>query len=67
MPQMSGFDLIKKIREKDSNSNIKTMIVSAYVKDELLKDNPYLQRIDKILEKPVTIDTLKHEISKLID
>ncbi len=37
MPQMSGLDLIKKIREKDLNSNIKTIIVSAYVKNELLK------------------------------
>jgi hypothetical protein len=39
MSQISGLDLIRKIREKDSNSNIKTMIVSAYVKDDLLKDN----------------------------
>ena len=37
MPQMSDLDLIKKIREKDSNSNIKTMIVSAYVKDDSFK------------------------------
>jgi CheY-like chemotaxis protein len=65
MPQMSGLDLIKKIREKDSNSNIKTMIVSAYLKDDLLKDNPYLQRIDKIIEKPVDIDTLKNEVTNL--
>ena len=33
MPPMSGIDLIKKIREQDFNSNIKTMIISAYVKD----------------------------------
>jgi response regulator RpfG family c-di-GMP phosphodiesterase len=65
MPQMSGLDLIKKIREKDSNSNIKTMIVSAYLKDDLLKDNPYLQRIDKIIEKPVDMDTLKKEVTNL--
>jgi YesN/AraC family two-component response regulator len=37
MPQILGLDLIKKIREKDLNSNIKTIIVSAYVKNELLK------------------------------
>ena len=61
MPQMSGIDLIKKW-ENDHNSNIKTIIVSAYVKDDLLKDNPYLQKIHKILEKPVDIDTLKNEI-----
>ena len=67
MPQMSGLDLIKKIREKDSsNSNIKTMIVSAYVKDDLLQDNPYIKRIDKIIEKPVDVDTLKNEVTNLI-
>ncbi len=65
MPQMSGIDLIKKIREQDFNSNIKTMIISAYVKDALLKDNSYTQRIDKILEKPVDVATLKNEITNL--
>jgi len=65
MPQMSGIDLIKKIREQDFNSNIKTMIISAYVKDTLLKDNSYTQRVDKILEKPVDVETLKNEITDL--
>ncbi|MGE5634170.1 MAG: response regulator [Deltaproteobacteria bacterium] len=62
MPQMSDLDLIKKIREKDPNSNIKTMIVSAYVKDDLLKDSSYIERIDKIIEKPVDVNTLKNEL-----
>ena len=62
---MAGIDLIKKIREQDFNSNIKTMIISAYVKDTLLKDNSYIQRIDKILEKPVDVETLKNEITDL--
>jgi CheY-like chemotaxis protein len=65
MPQMSGIDLIKKIREQDFNSNIKTMIISAYVKDALLKDNSYTQRIDKILEKPIDVATLKNEVTNL--
>ena len=65
MPQMSGIDLIKKIREQDFNSNIKTMIISAYVKDTLLKVNSYTQRVDKILEKPVDVETLKNEITDL--
>jgi CheY-like chemotaxis protein len=65
MPQMSGLDLIKKIKEKGSNSNIKTMIVSAYLKDDLLKDDSYIQRIDKIIEKPVDMDTLKKEVRNL--
>ena len=67
MPQMSGIDLIKKIREKDVNYNLKTMLISAYLKDSILKDNPYLEKIDKVMEKPLTIDTLKKGISELIE
>lgn len=67
MPQMSGLDLIKKIREKDVDYKIKTMLISAYLKDSLLKDNPYLKNIDKVIEKPLTIDTLKKGISELIN
>ena len=67
MPHMSGIDLIKKIREKGMNYKIKTILISAYLKDTFLKDNPYLGKIDKVIEKPVTLDTLKKEISELID
>ena len=67
MPQMSGLDLIKKIREKDVDYKIKTMLISAYLKDSLLKDNPYLKNIDKVIEKPLTRDTLKKGISELIN
>jgi response regulator RpfG family c-di-GMP phosphodiesterase len=66
MPQMSGLDLIMKIKEKVSNSNIKSMIVTAYMKDNLFKDYPYLRRIDKIIEKPVDVErTLKNEVTNL--
>ena len=37
MPQMSGIDLIKKIREKDMNYKIKTILISAYLKDTFFK------------------------------
>ena len=67
MPQMSGLDLVKKIREKDSKSKIKTMLVSAYLKNDLLKDNVDMNKIDKIIEKPVDIDKLKNEVTELIN
>ena len=67
MPQMSGLDLVKKIREKDSKSKIKTMLVSAYLKNDLLKDNVDMKKIDKIIEKPVDIDKLKNEVTELIN
>ena len=67
MPQMSGLDLVKKIREKDSKSKIKTMLISAYLKNDLLKDNVDMKKIDKIIEKPVDIDKLKNEVTELIN
>ena len=66
MPQMSGIDLIKKIREKNFAYKIKTLLISAYLKKDLLKDNPYLEKIDKVIEKPVTSETLRKEVSDLI-
>ena len=66
MPQMSGIDLIKKIKEKDTNYKIKTIIISAFIKDNLPYDKSYITMIDKILEKPVYLDRLKNEIQYLI-
>ena len=66
MPQMSGIDLIKKIREKDTNCKIKTIIISAFIKDNIPYDKSYSMTIDKILEKPVYLDRLKKVIQELI-
>ncbi len=66
MPQMSGIDFIKKIREKDTNCKIKTIIISAFIKDNIPYDKSYSMTIDRILEKPVYIDRLKKVIQELI-
>ena len=66
MPQMSGLDFINKIREKDTNGKIKTIIISAYIKDNIPYDKSYIMKIDKILEKPVDLDRLKIEIQQLL-
>ena len=66
MPQMSGIDLIKKIREKDTNCKIKTIIISAFIKDNIPYDKSYTMTIDRILEKPVYLDRLKKVIQELI-
>ena len=66
MPQMSGIDLIKKIKEKDTDYKIKTIIISAFIKDNLPYDKSYITMIDKILEKPVYLDRLKNEVQELI-
>ena len=59
-------DLIKKIREKDTNCKIKTIIISAFIKDNIPYDKSYSMTIDKILEKPVYLDRLKKVIQELI-
>jgi YesN/AraC family two-component response regulator len=66
MPQMSGIDLIKKIKEKDTNYKIKTIIISAFIKDNIPYDKSYITMIDKILEKPIYLDRLKNEVQELI-
>jgi response regulator RpfG family c-di-GMP phosphodiesterase len=66
MPQMSGIDLIKKIKEKDTNYKIKTIIMSAFIKDNIPYDKSYITMIDKILEKPIYLDRLKNEVQELL-
>ena len=63
MPQMSGLDLIKKI--KDTNCKIKTLVISAFIKDNLPYDKSYITTVDKILEKPVYLDRLKKTVQEL--
>ncbi len=66
MPEMSGLEFLKKIREKDTALKIKTIIVSAYTKTDIPYEISYIMKIDKILEKPVFLDELKTEIQKLL-
>ena len=66
MPQISGIDFIKKIREKDTAHKIKTIIISAYIQDNIPYDKSYITTVDKILEKPVYLDTLEKVVQELI-
>jgi CheY-like chemotaxis protein len=65
MPHMSGLDFLRKIRERDPNYKIKTIIISAYTKTDIPYEISYIMKIDKILEKPVYLDNLKEELKKL--
>ena len=69
MPQMSGLDLIEKIREKDTDCKIKTIIISATIKNDMINSNDKFMKlkVDKFLEKPISLDKLKNEIKMLID
>ena len=66
MPQISGIDFIRKIKEKDTDCKIKTMIISAFIKDNLPNDKSYIATIDRILEKPVYLERLNKEVQELI-
>ena len=68
MPQMSGLDLIEKIRDKDRNYKIKAIVISATVTDNIINYNDkFLElKVDKFLEKPISLDKLKTEIKMLI-
>ena len=67
MPQMSGIDFLKKIREKDTDYKIKMMLISAFMKSDL-NFNDILKnlKIDKVIEKPIRLETLKDEVQKLV-
>jgi two-component SAPR family response regulator len=66
MPQISGIDFIKKIREEDTDCKIKTIVISAYIKDNIPYDTSYITTVDRILEKPVYLDRLKKVIQEIL-
>jgi response regulator RpfG family c-di-GMP phosphodiesterase len=67
MPQMSGLDFINKIREKDTYSKIKTIVISALMKNDLdVNDRLNIGKIDKVIEKPIRLENLKDEVKKLL-
>jgi len=69
MPEMSGLDLIKNIREKDRNYKIKTIVISATIKNNIVNYNyRFLElKVDKFLEKPLSLKKLKNEIKKFVN
>ena len=64
---MNGVDFIKKIRKKySSNSRLKMMLISAFMKNDLDAPNTLNNlEIDKIIEKPVRLELFK-EVQKLM-
>jgi CheY-like chemotaxis protein len=69
MPQMSGIDFIEEIREKDTNCKVKIILSSAFIKTDLILNNSKINSlsIDKIIEKPIRLETWKDEVQKLVN
>ena len=58
MPEMNGIELLKKI--KQINSNVKTLLISAFeINDELFRE---CSCVDKLLQKPIHISRLINEV-----
>jgi response regulator RpfG family c-di-GMP phosphodiesterase len=68
MPQMSGIDFIEKIREKDTICKVKIILSSAFIKTDLILNDRKINslNIDKIIEKPIRLETLKDEVQNLV-
>jgi response regulator RpfG family c-di-GMP phosphodiesterase len=67
MPQMSGIDFIKKVREVDNDFIIKVILISAYIINSIFIDQNNKLKIHKIIEKPISLKVLETEIKMLID
>jgi two-component SAPR family response regulator len=58
MPEMNGIELLK--RMKEINSNVKTLLISAFeINDELFRK---CSCVDKLLQKPIHIPRLINEV-----
>lgn len=62
MPGLNGLELLKKI--KDSNSSVRTILMSTYNFDEDKLLQEYMEKgvIDSTIEKPVTIQRLSQRV-----
>ncbi|HJT85988.1 MAG TPA: response regulator [Nitrososphaeraceae archaeon] len=62
MPQMNEIDCIKRIREK-SDTTLKIMLITAFLKSGFtLQDNIDNLKINKIMEKPLSLPLLREEV-----
>jgi DNA-binding NtrC family response regulator len=66
MSQMTGLDFIKHVRNIDVHFLIKIILITAYIKNNLVVDKSTNFRIDKIIEKPISLEKLKDEVKMLM-
>lgn len=66
MPELSGLELLKNV--KKLNSNVRTILTSAYEVNEDHKFQEYMKGgiIDLFLDKPVTINRLCQKVSDMV-
>ena len=66
MPQLNGLELLKNV--KKLNSNVRTILISAYEVNEDKIFQEYMKEgiIDLFLDKPVTINRLCQKVSDMV-
>jgi two-component system chemotaxis response regulator CheY len=64
MPQMTGIDLLRKVRASDEFSDIPFLMVTAEAQQENLIE-AVQARVSNYIVKPFTPDTLKQKIDKI--
>ena len=65
LPQTSGLNLVKKLKQNKTTKNIPIVIVSAWEKAEA-KGAALAAGCDDYIEKPYLLEDLKHKINKYI-
>ena len=67
MPGLNGLELLKKV--KNSNPEVRTILMSAYDFDEVPAYQEYMKEhvIDATIEKPVTINRLCQRVKEELD
>jgi len=67
MPNLNGLELLKKV--KDSNPNVRTILMSAYNFEEDILFLKYMEEgiIDSAIDKPVTMNRLYQRVRDELD
>ena len=66
MPDMNGFDLYKKIKERDSKVKICFLSASQYIYEEFKKYEPTIEQ-NQFIEKPIGLRELANKVKYLLE
>jgi DNA-binding response OmpR family regulator len=66
MPNMTGFDLYKKIKERDNKVKICFLSASHYTYEEFKKYDPMIEE-NCFIEKPIQLGELANKIKRLLE
>jgi DNA-binding response OmpR family regulator len=65
MPDLNGFDLIRRLRDNPATAHTRVIMVSAHT-DAARRSNAYAVGVDDYLSKPVDRDALRERVGQLL-